>query len=396
MTPIDGVVTPGFERVADAFAAAFDDAPMMGAALAVRHGGASVVDLWGGMADARTGSRWTADTATVVFSCTKGLVAILAADLVRTGELDYDAPVARYWPEFARAGKGGVLVRDLLSHRAGLSAPREDLSADDLLDWGTVTALLAAQEPIWPPGTGYAYHAITYGWLIGEVIRRVTGESVGEFFARTVARPLDVDAWIGLPERERGRVAHLRVGPSLRELTLAQERAAPVGVDWNLRAMTLGSALPRELVDETSGFNDPGLHAAEVPGAGGIATARALAKIWSATVTETDGIRLLDDVTLATAVTVASEGSPLFDVPPPWSRWGMGFQLDSEARRYLTPRSFGHDGAGGQVAFADPDQEIGFAFVTNQMEAIDDYRATRIIDSLRETLGEGELRATVR
>lgn len=383
---MEGTTAPGFEEVADAFRRAFDDKPEMGAALAVRHRGATVVDLWGGVADARAGTPWTADTATVVFSCTKGLVAILAAELVRTGRLDYDALVTDYWPEFGQAGKGHTRVRDLLAHRAGLSAPREDLNVADILDWETVTGMLAAQEPLWQPGSGYTYHAITYGWLIGEVIRRVAGESVGAFFARTVTVPLGADAWIGLPAEEEHRVALSRVGPSLRALTEMQIRDAPEGIDWNGRAMTLGGALPRELVADDAGFSLPAVREAEIPGAGGISTARALAAIWSATVTETDGVRLLDDATLATALAVASEGSPVFEVPPPWPRWGMGFQLDSEARRYLTADSFGHDGAGGQVAFADPQHEVGFAFVTNQMEAIDDHRATRVIDALREVI----------
>jgi CubicO group peptidase (beta-lactamase class C family) len=246
--------------------------------------------------------------------------------------------------------------------------------------------MLAAQEPLWQPGSGYTYHAITFGWLIGEVIRRVAGESVGSFFAHAVTGPLGADVWIGLPAAEQQRVAPSRVGPSLRALTEIQERDAPEGIDCNARAMTLGGALPRELVADDAGFNLPAVRAAEIPGAGGIATARGLAAIWSATVTETDGVRLLDEPTLATALEVASEGMPVFEVPPPWPRWGMGFQLDSEARRYLTPASFGHDGAGGQVAFADPETGVGFAFVTNQMEAIDDVRATHIIDALREVL----------
>lgn len=387
-SPIAGTMAPGFEKVADAFRRSFDGKPEMGAALAIRVRGESVVDLWGGVADARDASPWTRDTATAVFSCTKGLVAILAADLVRRGLLDYDALVVDYWPEFAEAGKAETRVGDLLAHRAGLSAPREDLSPADLIDWATMTSALARQEPLWQPGTGYAYHAITYGWLIGEVIRRVAGESVGAFFARTVTGPLGADAWIGLPPQEEARVALSRVGPSLRALTEIQERDAPACIDWNGRAMTLGGALPRELVADAEGFNLPSVREAEIPGAGGIATARGLAAIWSATVAETDGVRLLDDATLTRALAPVSEGAPVFEAPPPWPRWGMGFQLDSEARRYLTPRSFGHDGAGGQVAFADPQHAIGFAFVTNQMEAIEDHRATRIIDALRQTLSD--------
>lgn len=378
-----GDIAPGYEPVREAFAAAFDGLPRMGAALAILRNGEPVVDLWGGLADARAGAPWHRDTATVIFSCTKGLTSILAATLVKDGRLGYDIPVAAYWPEFAQGGKGAVLVRHVLAHRAGLSAPREDLTVDDLLDWETVTTALARQEPLWEPGTGHAYHSITHGWLVGEILRRITGMPVGEHFARALAAPLGVDAWIGLPTNEEARVAHLEVGASLRRLTEQQERDRMPGIDWSLRAMTLGGALPPELASEEGGFNDPALRGAQVPGAGGIATARALATIWSATVTETEGQRVLDDDTLRSALRPQSEGEPVFPVPPPWPRWGMGFQLDSAARRYLTTESFGHDGAGGQVAFADPGARIGFAFLTNQMEAIDDTRATRIVDALR-------------
>jgi CubicO group peptidase (beta-lactamase class C family) len=387
-TRVQGEVAPGFEGVRDAFAAAFEGSPQMGAALAVRRRGATVVDLWGGLADARDGTPWTADTATVIFSCTKGVMSVLAAALVQQGRLDYDEPVATYWPEFAQAGKGGVLVRDILAHRAGLSAPREDFTTADLADWDRITTALAAQRPLWEPGTGYAYHAITHGWLIGEIIRRVTGLRVSEYLAVTLTDPLGADAWIGLPATQAHRVAHLRVGESLADL-VAQQNADPMpGIDWNARALTLGGALPRELAGEGVGFNDPAIRAAAIPAAGGIATARALAAIWSSTVTETDGFRVLDDSTLDRALPVQSEGEPVFPAPPPWPRWAMGFQLDAEARRYLGDASFGHDGAGGQVAFADRAAKVGFTFLTNQMEAIDDFRATRIIDALRAGLAQ--------
>ncbi|MGX5682500.1 serine hydrolase domain-containing protein [Schumannella luteola] len=385
---IHGSVEPGFESVRDAFAVGFEGKPGMGAALSVRHEGRTVVDLWGGAADDRTGREWVEDTPSVIFSCTKGLVAILAARLVEGGRLDYDAPVSRYWPEFAQAGKERVRVKDLLSHRSGVSAPRADLTVDDIVDWDTVVATLAAQEPLWEPDSGYAYHAITHGWLAGEVIRRVTGMSVGRYFAENVAGPLAAEAWIGLPPQVEPRVAHLRVGPTLAELTRQQAAARTPGVvDWSERAMTLGGALAPELVEEEAGFNDPRIRAAEIPGAGGIATARALATIWSATIVETDGVRLLGDEVLQTATQVLSEGKPVWDVPGPWPRWGAGFQLDSEPRRYVTARGFGHDGAGGQSAFADPGAGVGFAYVTNRMEAIDDHRATDVIDALRSALG---------
>lgn len=384
---IEGTVAPGFEKVHDAFAASFADKPNMGGAVAVRHHGRTVVDLWGGVADERTGRPWEDSTPSVIFSCTKGLVAILAARLVQEGRLDYEARVTDYWPEFGVAGKSEVRVGDLLAHRSGLSAPREPFSVDDITDWGRVVAQLAAQEPLWEPGTGYAYHAITHGWLAGEVIRRVTGRSVGEYFADLIARPLHADAWIGLPTGLHDRVAHMQVGATLAELTRQQAAARTPGTtDWSLQAMTLGGALAPELITSTEGFNSPAVQSAEIPGAGGIATARSLAAIWSATVETTDGVRLLDSATVQDATRVRTEGAPVWDVPGPWPRWGAGFQLDSEARRYLGPSGFGHDGAGGQCAFADPEYGVGFAFLTNQMEAIEDFRATRIVDALRETL----------
>lgn len=382
-----GVVAPGLESVREAFDAAFGDAPGMGAALAVYQDGRPVVDLWAGLADPHTGRPWTSDTLSVIFSCTKGLMSVLAARLVQEGRLDYGAPVAEYWPEFATAGKEHARVEDLLAHRAGLSAPRVAMTPELITDWQAVTAQLAAQEPLWRPGSAYAYHAITHGWLVGELIRRVTGLSPGAYFRQLIGDPLGVDAWIGLPPALHPRVAEMIVGPTLARLTAQQNADAPTdGPDWPGLAMTLGGALPRELVGDGVGFNDPRIREAEIPGAGGIATARALATIWSATVVETDGVRILDDATVDAATQPRAEGQPFFPVPGPWPRWGRGLQLDSEARRYLTASSFGHDGAGGQVAFADPELRVGFAFLTNRMEAIDDHRATRVVDALRAAL----------
>lgn len=392
MTPrTQGTVSSRFDSLRAAFDEGFRDQPEMGAALAVYSEGRLVVDLWRGLADRRTGARWQEDTTSVIFSCTKGLTSILAARLVQEGRLDYHAPVAAYWPEFAAAGKDRVTVADILSHRSGVSAPREPLTAQQITEWSTVTGALAAQEPLWEPGSGYAYHAITHGWLAGEVIRRVTGMTIGDYFRETVAVPLDVDAWIGLPDDEQHRVAPMTVGSSLAQLIEQQAAARTPGVvDWGEQAMTLGGALAPSLVGDGEGFNSPAIRAAQIPGAGGVATARSLASIWSATIVPAHGDRLLDDATIGVATQVRSEGAPVWNVPGPWPRWGMGFQLDSEARRYLSAQSFGHDGAGGQVAFADPASQIGFAYVTNQMEAIDDQRATRIIDELRRIVSAQE------
>jgi CubicO group peptidase (beta-lactamase class C family) len=386
-TTIHGTVAPGFENVAAAFQSAFDGKPEMGAALAIRHRGEPVIDLWGGVADQRTGTAWQPDTLSVIFSCTKGLVSILIARLVQDGRLDYEARVADYWPEFAAAGKEDVRLKDILAHRSGLSAPRESFTPAQITDWNAVVTSLASQEPLWVPGTGYAYHAITHGWLAGEVIRRVTGQTVGRYFADLIAGPLHAEAWIGLPPGAHNRVAHLHVGPTLAEQIVQLAAARTPGVvDWSTRALTLGGALPPGLVGEDEGFNSRAIQSAEIPGAGAIATARALAQIWSATVVETNGVRLLDDDTIAVATAVQSEGRPVWDVPGPWPRWGMGFEIDSDTRQHTTSSGFGHSGAGGQSAFADPRAGIGFAFLTNQMEGKGDQRATRIIDALRGTL----------
>ncbi len=387
MSPvIEGRVAPGFEPLRAAFAAAFADAPTMGAALAIRVGGEEVVNLWGGLADERDGTPWQENTASVIFSCTKGLMGLLVARLVAEGRLDYAAPVARYWPEFAANGKEAVTVAQALAHQAGLSAPAEDFELEDMLDWGRATAKLAAQAPLWPPGQGYAYHALTHGWLAGELIRRVTGLMPGRYFAQVIT-PLGATAYIGNPPPE-AQIAHLQVAPDLSDLWAKEvAKEQPGVINWPFRAMTLGRALPPTLVTETGGFNDPRVQRAEIPGAGGIASARGLATLWSASVTETEGARLLPMEAVLKATAPLTGGAPVFPADPPYPRWGAGLQLDSEARRYLTAESFGHDGAGGQVAFADPVHRVGFAFVTNWMRGVGDTRGTALVDALRSVLG---------
>lgn len=385
MTRVEGGAEHGFEDVREAFNDSLAGESPGGAALAVWHQGRPVVDLWGGHTDPNTQTPWQPDTIAPVFSCTKGLMSILVAQLVQEGRLDYDEPAARVWPEFGQAGKHEATVGDLLAHRAGLMAPAIPLSTEDILNWDLVTSQLAAQSPQWEPGTAYGYHAITHGWLAGELVRRVTGKSPGTAFTDRIATPLKADAWIGLPAQHATRTAHAWSAPS------ASGEGPPVTdadeIELLTRSITLGSALPVTLVGDGTGFNDPVIQAAEIPGAGGIASARALATIWSATVINTGGVRLLNDEVIAQATKERSGGAPVVGIPAPWARWGAGFQLDSPARRLLTDKSFGHDGAGGQVAFADPVTGTGFAFVTTRMERGDiDTRATRIVDALREAL----------
>ncbi|KTR90885.1 carboxylesterase [Microbacterium testaceum] len=382
MTAVKGTVAPGYERVGEAFAVAFDGLPEMGAALAVRVDGRAVVDLWGGVADGRTGRPWERETPSVVFSSTKGLMSILVARLVASGRLDLDEPLSAIWPEFGAHGKHLVSVGDALAHRAGVSAPRVSVSREQLRDFDAMTTLLAAQEPLWEPGTAWAYHALTHGWLSGEIVRRAGGTDPGEAFAE-MAASVGGGAWLGMPPEVAASVAHLRVGPTLSALVERQRASRdPSTIDWQERAMTLGGVLPETLVTDDDGFNADDVRAAVIPGAGAIATARAVAAMWSATVADTDGVRLLDDDTVRIVTRERTAGAPVFPAPAPWPRWASGFQLDSDARRFLGGSSFGHDGAGGQVAFADRESRVGFAFVTNWMEAVDP-RATRIVDALR-------------
>ena len=395
-----GFVAPGFEPVADAFASTLND-PQSGGALSVRVDGELVVDLWGGVADERDGRPWESSTPTTIFSCTKGLVSILAAHLVSQGLLDYDAKVVDYWPEFGAAGKGQVLVSHALSHRAGLSAPLHDLTLDDVLDWDTMVRVLEAQVPIWPPGSGWGYHAVTHGWLNGEIIRRITDRSVGEYFQNLIAKPLGAEAWIGLPRELVETSAYLLLdapatdessGSHVTSPSPSPTHGGPVSPafthqEWMDRAMSLGGALPGLVSSDKPDFNDPRIKMAEIPGAGGIATARALATIWSATVVETEGVRLLDDETIRRASVVQSEGPAVFSSEvPPHPRWAMGFMLPSERRQFLSPTSFGHDGAGGQVGFADPEKRVGFGYVSNALQVADDTRAPSIIDALRDVM----------
>ncbi len=380
---INGNVAPGFERVADAFAQGFGGRPGMGAALAIRVDGNYVARLWGGTADTRTDRPWEADTPSVVFSCTKGAMSLLVARLVEQGLLDYDAPVARYWPEFAAAGKEAITVREVLSHRAGLLALAEEMTIDDLVDWDRMTSALAAEAPKFPPDSGYAYHPITHGWLAGELIRRVTGLLPGTYLSRHVTGPLAADLWIGIPDAVEP--AHLTVIPP----DPATQPVLPVPrPNWPARAVNFGEALPGELVTPTGGFNDHRLLAAQIPGANGVATADGLATFWSAAVTETEGLRTVGPEVVERATREVSGGPGIYPGVPPWYRWGMGFMLDADARRLLTPKSFGHDGAGGQVAFADPVHKVGFAYLTNRMESAPDPRGNAVVTALREILAQ--------
>ena len=390
---VGGSVEPGWEGVADRFRQNFAEGLETGAAVAVYRDGAPVVDLWGGVADSRTGRRWEKDTVACVFSTTKGITAICAHLLVQRGELDLDAPVSKYWPEFADGGKEDLRVRWLLTHQAGLPFVDQDLTLADLEAVAPVLRALEQQKPLWEPGTAVAYHAVTYGHLVGEVIRRITGKTLGQFIADELVGPLGLNTWLGLPAEASVDLAFLDAMPAL---TLPQPDGDAAGfgeaaaelLERFLRAISLGSALPFALVTgEPGDFNDRRVLAIELGASNLVSDARSLARAYAATVSEVDGVRLLTDETVAECIPTRTADTPAFGVPPELAGNGkMDFGLGFMAGEKLSPSSFGHPGAGGSLAFADPDSRLGFAYVPNRMVAGAEDRAMALVAAVREAL----------
>src|SRR3954463_2624110 len=270
---IEGTVDPGFEAVRDAFAANFSDHGEVGASVCVYVDGRPVVDLWGGVADPADGRPWTQDAIVPFFSSTKGVTAVAANLAIERGLLDPDDTVATYWPEFAEAGKESITVRQVLSHQAGLPLVEGTFTLDEALSWEPMVTALAAQAPLWPPGSQHGYHMRTYGWLVGELLRRVSGLSPGQFLRRQVADPLGLQFWVGLPDELERRVA--RLVPPANSL---REALAPFG-DSLLLARVFGN--PSDLFDYDDMWNTRALHACELPSSNGIGDARSLARMYA-------------------------------------------------------------------------------------------------------------------
>jgi CubicO group peptidase (beta-lactamase class C family) len=364
--PIEGHCDARFERVRKAFVENFRGGPEVGAAVAVTLDGSSVVDLWGGYMEKERVRPWTRDTLVNVFSTTKGLTAVCANRLAEQGRLDLDAPVARYWPEFAQAGKEKIPVRFLLSHRAGLPAIKKPLPVEALYQWGTMCAALAEQEPWWEPGTKHGYHAMTYGWLVGEVVRRITGMSLGAYFRKEVAEPLGLDCHIGLDARHDARTAETIAAPPLSaEQTTMMQRMLG---DNQLMAKALNN--PPVFGTEMR-VNTREWRAAELPAANAHSTARSIARLYGALARggEIDGVRVLSQASIERACTEQSYGPDAVLTIP--TRFGLGFMISQPGVELLSfgpsGRGFGHPGAGGSIGFADPAARIGFGYTMNQM-----------------------------
>ena len=358
---VEGDCDQRFAPVREAFTGNFRERGERGAAVCVMVGGRAVVDLCGGWADLGGTRRWQPDTLVNVFSVGKGLVAVCAARLAGQGRLDPDKAVASYWPQFGAAGKDAITVRQLLSHQAGLPAVRRRLPPGSMFDWPVMTAALAAQEPWWEPGTGHGYHANTFGFLAGEVIRRATGATVGALLHEQVAGPLGADVHIGLPASQHARVAEFAwPGPPPAEVE-------PAGLE------------PAQLMEHNAYFNPGGLsgcgvinsgawRAAEVPSANAHGTARGVARVYAALAAggSLDGVAIASAAALAAGATEQVYGPDLMLHRP--TRFGLGFQL-TQPERPLGPgrAAFGHFGAGGSLGFCDPDSGVAFGYVMNQM-----------------------------
>jgi CubicO group peptidase (beta-lactamase class C family) len=393
MPEVYGTVGPGFELVRDAFAAG-QQLDRGGAQLCIYLRGEVVVDLWTGI-DVANSRPYGADTLTVLMSCTKAAVAMCAHLLAQRGLLELEAPVARYWPEFARNDKQDIRVAQLLDHSAGLMGfdPNDPLEARDMLDWDRCANALAAMAPLWSPGSAYMYHFITYGYLIGEVIRRVSGMTVGKFFARDLTAPLGLDLWIGLPEYAEPRVApHFRSNEPMQEEALRTLfQSSGIDVDDRLVRAAIGAMVTTEGLIEL--MTTPPGRAAEIPAGNGVGNARSLANLYAAAIGEVQGVHFLAPATLARACVPRTDGlsgpKPFHQLRGSPQRFGLGFELPRDICPMLGDGSFGHPGAGGRLAFAHPGLGVAAAYVCNNL-LWDGFTADprwQWSDALRATIG---------
>jgi len=384
MPAIHGTSDPRFARVREVFAENFRDRDEVGAAVAVTLDGMPVVDLWAGHSDQARTRPWERDTIVNVYSTTKGMAALCLHQLVDQGRVELDAPVARYWPEFAQAGKQSTTVRTLLGHRAGLAAVKALLPGEALYDWDAMVVALAAQEPWWTPDSAHGYHAVTFGWLVGEIVRRVSGMSLGTYFRDTIAGPLGLDFHIGLADEEHHRVAEMSPPP------LPEPGAASLHLALAIMSDPAGLAA-RAFMNPPSmarGVNNPEWRRAEIPAANGHTDARSLARVYGALARggSVDGVQVLSPAGIARCYTQLSHGPDL--VLQLTTRFGHGFMItqpDVPGGSFgPNPRSFGHPGAGGSIGAADPDAKIGFGYVMNRMgpHILIDPRATALIDAV--------------
>lgn len=388
---VRGTVAEGFEPVLEAFVANFAERGESGAGLCIYRHGQVVVDLHGGWARPRQRVPYDDRTLQLVFSSTKGATALCAHLAAQRGLVDLDAPVAELWPELDGRVRGAP-VRWLLTHQIGLPTIDATLTLDQALAWEPVVDALERQAPYWEPGTAHGYHALTFGWLVGELVRRASGRSIGRFFADEVTGPLGLDFWIGLPPEEHHRVAPLRLArvptgqrlsadPASLHVWAEMLRPGALGV----RALTLNGTFGA--FGRGGPFNTPEVWAAQVPAANGITNAHSLARLYAAMIGPVDGVQLLDAAQQRLASTPQVSGPDRVLVND--TCFGVGFQCQHPGfAPLLGPGSFGHSGAGGSLGFAHPDSGTAFGYVMNQLRfgLQGDDRTARLVTALRTCL----------
>jgi len=355
--------------VREVFERHFTEGQELGAAFAVYHDGELVVDLWDGVADRHTGRPWQRDTPAFAYSCTKAITATVLLQLADRGLVDVSAPVADHWPEFAAEGKAAITVEHLLTHQAGLPAISEPVPVEEFEDQAAIAARLAAQAPIWEPGTAHGYHALTYGFLVGEVVRRVTGKQVGELVAAEITGPLGLDLWVGAPEEVIGRAARLK-GPARRSGTATPVPEQPAAGDVFTR-MAAAARDPQSLMNRAlgnpsmqlldGGANHPVILRAGWPAAGVVTTATALAGFYRALIAG----ELLRPETLREAIRPRVNGPDR--VLAVDSSFGLGYMRPAMTFLAPSPSAFGHSGMGGFLGLGDAERGLAVGYVMNQM-----------------------------
>lgn len=387
---IDGVCDPRFSAVAREFERNFRERGEAGAAVSLTLGGETLVDLWGGMA--AEDRPWQRDTVCVVFSCTKGATAICAHILASRGLLDIEAPVAGYWPEFATNGKENATVRMMLDHSVGVPTFHHALKQRAALDWDYMCERLAAEEPFWKPGTRNGYHMVNFGWTVGELVRRVSGLSLGTFFAQNVAGPTSAEFWIGLPEEVEPRIAPM--------IPYTRQKGEPLSA-FELAIVEDKKSIPALAMVNGGGWNpaEREARAAEVGGGGGFSNGRGLAAIYAplACGGSLGGVRLVDGLALSRMgqVSVSTNEDATLMIP---TKFALGFMKSMDNRRapagrrdsvILSAPAFGHVGAGGSIGFADPGAGMSFGYAMNRMGKgiLMNDRGQSLVDAAYRSLG---------
>jgi len=385
---VQGSCDPKFAKVKDAFERNFAERGEVGASVCLSVNGETAVDLWGGLADPDTGETWTETTTSIVFSCTKAATALCAHILIDRGDLNPAAPVAEYWPGFAANGKEKTTVQMMLNHESAVPANRAPIREGGFLDWDYMISRMEEEEAWWEPGTRNGYHMVNFGWTVGELVRRVSGRSLGTFFAEEVAGPTGADFWIGIPEDFAHPIAPIR---------FYEPREGDVPTEFTMRLMGDPTSLQHLSFMNNGGWspNDPAAHRAEIGGAGGISNARGQVA-WYSSLAANDGRLVSADQLAAMGMVSTATGRDATLLVP--TRFASGFMKSMDNRAYpqgeqmsaiIGEKAFGHVGAGGSIGFADPECGLAFSYTMNQMGQglLLNDRGQSLIDAAYEALG---------